>query len=191
MKKNSTFKQAFSIFTVHFVACLFTFLVMMPVIGAASSNKTLSVILSITMILIYAVLLFNSSYGSAYADNKPYSKLKPYPVKGIVLSLGAIVPIVLAWIFYALSWKYAPIPKTVVSGSEIPIVTFWANMIYSFFTSPFWNVVNIQGSVASLPGQIISLAVPAVSCLVGYYLGYIKLDYTKYINKIMYDKKKK
>lgn len=190
MKKNSIFKQALSIFTVHFVACLFIFLVMMPIIGAVGSNKILSALLSILMIVVYAVLLFNSSYECASADHKSYSNLRPYPVKGIVLALGAIVPIVIAWVFYVICWKIAPIPETVVSSSEIPVVTFWANMIYSFFTAPFWNIINIQGSDASIMGQIISLTVPGVSCLIGYYLGYIKLDYTKYINKIMYDKKK-
>ena len=191
MKKSSTIRQVLSVFTVHFVACLFTFLVMMPIIGAASSNKTFSVILSIIMILVYAVLLFNSSYECAVADHKPYSVLKPYSVKGLVLSLGVIVPIVLSWIFYVLSWRFAPIPQSVSASSDIPLVTFWANMVYSYFTSPFWNVINIQGSSASVAGQIISLTVPAGVCLVGYYLGYIKLDYTKYINKIVYDKKKK
>ena len=191
MKKNSVFKQAFSIFTVHSVACLFTFLVMMPIIGAVASNNILSVCLSILMALVYGVLLFNSSYESAASDHKPYSRLKPYPLKGFVISIGAIVPVVLSWIFYVICWEIAPIPQAVVSGTEIPLATFWANMIYSFFTAPFWNVINIQGKEASLAGQIISIAVPALACFIGYYLGYIKLDYTKYINKIIYDKNNK
>ncbi len=163
----------------------------MPIIGAVASNKALSVCLSILMAVVYSVLLFNSSYECASADHKTYSQLKPYPLKGFVISLGTIFPVVLSWIFYVICWKIAPIPETVVSGTEIPVVTFWANMIYSFFTAPFWNVINIQGSNASLVGQIVSIGVPVVVCFVGYYLGYIKLDYTKYINKIMYDKTKK
>ena len=191
MKKNSTFKQILSVFTVYFVACLFTFLVMMPIIGAVSSNSALSACLSVLMVLVIGVLLLNSSYECAVSDHKSYSTLKPYPLKGFVLALGAIVPIVISGIIHSVAWKVAPIPEVVATGADIPLGTFWANMLYSFFTAPFWIVINIQGRYASVAGRIISVTLPAMVCFAGYYLGYIKLDYTKYISKIMYDKKKK
>ncbi|MBQ7974714.1 MAG: hypothetical protein IJ300_03400 [Clostridia bacterium] len=191
MKKTNTFKQALSHLVVHFVACLFIFLVMMPIIGGASSNTTLSVILGIVMALIYAYFMFSTSYECAAKDHKPYSETTPYPFKGLILSLGVIVPVIITWIFYVIAWKAAPIPETVDAQTSIPVITFTANMVYSFFTSPFWNFVAVKGSTANLAGQLVSLAVPAAACFAGYYLGYIKFDYTKYINKIVYDKKKK
>ena len=191
MKKTTVLKQVLSHLTVHAVACLFIFLVMVPIIGGVASYPTVSLCVAIVMAVVYAGILFGTSYECAYSDHKTYSKLKPYPLKGLVLSLGVVIPVALAWDFYAIAWKVAPIPEAATSQAQIPLLTFTANMLYSFITAPFWDLVDIKGGNASLTGQIISLVVPAAACFAGYYLGYIKVDFTKYINKLMYDKKKK
>lgn len=191
MKKTTVFKQALSHLVVHSVACLFIFLVMVPIIGGVASYPLLSLCVSVVMAVVYAGVLFGKSYECAYSDYKTYSKLKPYPLKGFVLSLGVIIPVVIVWVFYVIAWKVAPIPETASSEAQIPLLTFSANILYSFITAPFWNLVDIKGSNASLTGQIITLAVPAAACFAGYYFGYIKVDFTKYFNKLMYEKKKK
>ena len=86
------------------------------------------------------------------------------------------------WIWHGVAWQ--------VSGN-VNGQTVAANIGCLIMSAPFSSLVNIKGAEVSFYGQAASVAIPLVSCIVGYYCGYRKWDYTKYLARFVYEKKKK
>jgi len=183
-KKYTVPKQTRSLAFTHLCVAFVMVILSFAFLDFAAKYFAVKVILTVTMLFIYLSWLFSSAYEIAMTDDKTYVPLTPYPAKGFILSLGTVGLIAASWIFYEIMWVVKPIGETVEWG------TFIATGLYIFITSPFSTIINVQGANASLTGQIFSIILPVVACGFGYFCGYKKWDYTKYIKVIMFEKKK-
>ncbi|MBP3361206.1 MAG: hypothetical protein J6N52_10160 [Clostridia bacterium] len=174
--RSLTFTHLCCDFVMTFLA--FTFL------GLADKHIAVKIILNIILIAIYFMWIFASAYECATSDHKHYTPLTPYPAKGALLSTGIIILTAAVWIYYFLAWKLMPMGETFV------LPTFISTVLYIFITSPFFGLVNVSGGSANIIGQICTLIIPFAACTFGYFCGYKKWDYTKYMKVLMFEKKK-
>ncbi len=169
----------------HFCVSVVIVFFLAVVLGGTNSISALQTLASCIAVLVYALNIYSGAYSYAADDLKTYSPLKPYASKGFVLSLGIVIAIALSWIFYIVSWQIAPIADKLIPSTVI------ANLIYIILTGPFMQFVNVQGGSANLWGQIAAIIIPVALSAKGYYDGYKKKDLFKFINKFVYEKKKK
>ena len=182
-KKYSITRQIFSMLTSHLSVCFITGFLSVMLLGI-SKYFIAKLLLCIICILIYFAWMFSSAYSLAESDNRSYTPLKPYPLKGLVLSIGVALIVGIMWVLYRLSWHYMPMHE------NVSIPTLIVMILYIYITSPFTFLININGEQANLIGQIISVAVPVAITFIGYYCGYKKIDLSKYTNKFVFEKKK-
>ena len=169
----------FTYLSISFIMIILTF----SLLDVATKYAAVKIILTAIMLFITVMWTFSSAYECASTDYKTYVPLTPYPAKGFVLSTGIAALIIASWIFYEIMWIVKPM------GENFEPLTFAATGIYLFITSPFSTLVNLQGKDADLLGQILSVVIPVITCAAGYFCGYKKWDYTKYMKVIMFDKK--
>lgn len=182
-KKYTVAKQIRSLIFTYLSIAFVMIILSISLLDVATKHMAVKIILTAIMLFTTVMWTFSSAYECASTDHKTYVPLNPYPAKGLVLSLGIVLLIAASWIFYEIMWIVKPM------GENIEPVTFAATGIYLFITSPFSTLINLQGKNASLIGQILSIAIPVISCAAGYFCGYKKWDYTKYMKVIMFEKK--
>lgn len=185
MKKRSVPRQIFGMLKTHFLLSVIITVLFMIILNGIGKNQIIANIISALIAAYYCVNMYFEAHSYAGDDLKPYSPLKAYGAKGFVLSLGIAGAIILAWIFYRVSWIVAPITDRFILSTVI------ANMLYIVLTGPFAYFVNVQGGEANLWGQLVALFVPVICIAWGYYDGYRKKDVTGFLNKIVYEKKTK
>ncbi len=186
MKKQSVIKQILGVFFNHLIISIFMLIVLMGLISFSEKYFALKIAISIISILIYFFFSFTKAYEYATDDLKSYSTLKPYALKGLVLSSWVAIVCFILWILHFMAWKFIPI-----TDQSISYVTLFINAGCLVMTAPFLDIVNMKGPDADLFGKIISITIPMISSFIGYYSGYIKWDYIKYFNKFVYEKKSK
>lgn len=182
--KYSVPKQIRSLLFTHLSCAFITTFLAFSLLSLADKHLAVKIILNIIIIGIYFMWMFASAYECATSDHKPYTPLTPYPSKGALLSVGILLLTIVIWIYYFLSWKLMPM------GESFVLPTFISTLLYIYITSPFFGLVNISGGSANIAGQICTLLIPFAACTFGYFCGYKKWDYTKYMKVIMFEKKK-
>lgn len=185
MKKRSVPRQIFGIFKTHLLTCIVMTVLLLIILNAVGGSAFFANIISVAVAAYYCINIYFEAHSYANDDLKPYSPLTGYAAKGFVLSLGIAGATILTWIFYKVSWMVAPI-----TDSFIPSTTI-ATILYIVFTGPFMYFVKVQGGAASLWGQLAALFIPVICIAWGYYDGYRKKDITAFLNKFVYEKKKK
>ena len=186
MKKRSVPRQIMGMLRSHIITSIVMTILLLIILGSVGSVLVLKNIIAYVMVAYYALTIYSDAYAYANDDLKSYTPLKGYAAKGFVLSLGIAVAIILAWVFYKISWMVAPI-----KADSIPPYTITAHILYMVLTGPFMSFVNVQGASANLYGQLAALFVPVLCTAWGYFDGYRKKDITGFISKFMYEKKKK
>ena len=185
MKKKSVIGQAFGILLTHILVSLMMFFILIGILNL-TDNAIIRAVLSLISAVVYAFMIFSNAYECAVDDLKPYSTLKPYAAKGALLISVTVGVIIILGVLRIILWKVAPITDDTISPWTLAV-----NGLYLFMTSPFLDIVRIKGADSNIWGQLISVVVPVAACMFGYYCGYRKWDYMKYINRFVYEKKNK
>jgi len=184
-KKYTVTKQVFKMLLSILGADFLSIFISLMLMGITDKYTIAKVITQALVLWFYAIWIFGAAYDCATTDHKTYVPLKPFASKGFILSIAPVAFVGLTWIFYFICWKTMP-----MESNFIPITTI-ATALYIFSTSPFFEIIQIAGAKANLVGQICAIVVPVILCVLGYYSGFVKWDYTKYLKVIMFEKKKK
>ena len=185
MKKRSVPRQILGMLKTHILASIIITVILVIILNGVGNSSVFANIISYVVAAYYALNIYFEAHSYATDDLRSYSPLNGYAAKGFVLSMGIAAAIILAWIFYRVSWIVAPITDGFVPS------TVAANILYIVLTSPFMYFVNVQGGEADIIGQLAALFVPVLCAAWGYFDGYRKKDITGFISKFMYEKKKK
>lgn len=185
MKKRSVPRQIMGMLKTHVFASIIITVLFVIILNAVGNIPILANIISYVIAAYYVLNIYCEAHSYATDDLRSYSPLKGYKAKGFVLSLGIALVIILAWIFYRISWIVAPITDRFIPSTVI------ANILYIVLTGPFMYFVNVQGGEANLTGQLAALVIPVLSTAWGYYDGYRKKDIAGFMSKFIYEKKKK
>lgn len=169
----------------HSIACIIATIVFVIILNGVTNASIFANIISYVIAIYYGINMYFEAHSYATDDLKSYSPLKGYAAKGFVLSAGIVAVIIITWAFYKISWMVAPITDKFIPSTVI------ANILYIVFTGPFMLFVNVQGGDANTTGQIAALLVPVLCSAWGYYDGFRKKDVTSFLNKFVYEKKKK
>ncbi len=169
----------------HCFASIIITVLFVIILNGVSNIPVLANIISLIVAAYYCLNIYFEAHFYATDDLKTYSPLQGYAAKGFVLASGIAGAIILSWIFYGVSWMVAPITDRFIPSTVI------ANILYIILTGPFMYFVNVQGGEANLLGQLVALFVPVLCSAWGYYDGYRKKDIAGFLNKFVYEKKKK
>ncbi len=169
----------------HLFASIIITVLFVIILNGVGNSPVFANIISYVIAAYYALNIYCEAHSYATDDLRSYSPLKGYAAKGFVLSVGIAAAIILAWIFYRVSWVVAPITDRFIPSTVI------ANILYIVFTGPFMYFVNVQGGEANIIGQLAALFVPVLCSAWGYWDGYRKKDIAGFLSKFMYEKKKK
>lgn len=183
---KQTIKQIFSLLGAHLIINLVFFFFLIAILGFANGVQWLKTVISVFAVIIYIYTIFECAYSHGIYDNKKHTPCTPYPLKGIVLSTGIVLFTLGAFLFYTLSWYNSP---SVQDASYIKII---ANLLYSFMTAFMWDFMDMKGPDANLFAEILSLIIPMLASMCGYYVAYKKIDYrAKFNKKFVYEDKNK
>lgn len=185
MKKRSVTRQVCGMLKTHILASIIITILFVIILNGVGNSPILANIISYVIVAYYGLTVYSEAHSYATDDLKTYSPLTPYKGKGFVLSLGIVLIIILAWIFYKVSWIVAPITDRFIPS------TVAANILYIVLTGPFMYFVNVQGGEANIIGQLAAIFVPVFCSAWGYWDGYRKRDIAGFLSKFIYEKKKK
>jgi len=186
-KYFKTKHQISTLIKTHLITCtvmIFLTVAMLTMDG----NPTAKYILTSLCAFSAFLSMFSNCFDIAEKDANPNIQRKSYPLKGLVLSIGIIGLVLFSFVCYKAAWAFFPQQATPGAGISAPCLI--CQLIYIFLTSPFYAFVNIVGSNSSITGLIAYIIFIAVSCELGYFCGYKRIDFLLHIRKFMFEKKK-
>lgn len=98
-KKYSILRQTLKMGLTSIGASFLSIFIALMLLGLTTDYSIAKIIVQIILLLLYGIWLFSAAYNVATTDHKSYVPLKPFALKGLVLSLGPIIFIVLTWVF--------------------------------------------------------------------------------------------
>ncbi len=180
----------------------------------STTPGALEIISSVIMMLIYFMVIYTAAYNIGNHDKKPYSPLKPYKYKGLVLCIHVLSVTLILFIIYKIIWTVGGIdtvdhgiasemlkaggmnkfaswfdmnkPVRVLPGMPAII----CNILYIIWTFPFYGLILPIEGHAGLTGVALSLLVPAAASFLGYIAGCKSFDLSYAMRNLVYEKNK-
>ncbi|MCG8499702.1 MAG: hypothetical protein MJB12_04765 [Firmicutes bacterium] len=130
-------------------------IVFMPIFGWLIERDKGLLIFSYIVAALYFLMIYSGMWEVARKDSKPYSKTKPYFLRGLVLgAFGSILSVILAVVFYMAK----------AGAFDFNIV----NLIYRIWMSMFLGFFETYGEAHPLVFGLVVLVLPLAS-----FLGYV------------------
>lgn len=140
-------------------------------------------ILGIIFTLIYAGFIYHVVRKLAIRDYKSYTPLKPSVFKGVML--GVILSLITALLFvsWKLVWMYSSTDGS-LNGAFATII----NLVFTYWTFPFFGIMGTYGDKITIVGQIVMFAVPIIASTAGYLSAKYNIDLADMFQRSVYEK---
>lgn len=142
-------------------------------------------VFSIVCTLLYFSVMASCAQRIAEHDGRDWSPEKAYPQKGFLFALVLVAATFLLWALYFFTWNFLTIDNSIYGGAGTVY-----NIIFMVWTFPFNGLMGLYQGYMMWYGHVLIYAVPALSMIVGYLLGYRKIRVTERLEALMYEKEK-
>ncbi len=196
--------QILGVFFTHVKAVLIIALLGLFILGSLLVMDVVGKIVSVTLLLIYGLVLYSSGYECAEYDLRSYTKTTSYLHKGFYLSLLIPISNLLIWILMKFLWSIdaeeaiAPVKQMeytwwpqIPNASYLPATAIAGNIIFVIWTFPYNEFMNFSQSYMSVWGHVLMYVFPVLCVTIGYVGGLKKWDLSKYLNFLVYEKNSK
>ncbi len=140
-------------------------------------------ILGIIFTIIYAGFIYHIVRKMAVKDYKSYTPLKPSAVKGVMFGVILSLITLLLYIGWKLLWMYSS-----TDGSLNGAFATVYNFVFTYWTFPFFGLMNTDAGHISVIGQIVMFAVPIAAASAGYLSAKYNIDLVDKFQRSVYEK---
>ena len=142
-------------------------------------------LISSAFIIAYACVMYSKGERLAKRDKYSVSTLKPYPLKGVVLSLSVSAITFLLWLCFYITWNYMSIDGSIEGVSGIIF-----NMLFMVWTYMYNGIMGAYHGGIHWYAHVLMYLVPTLSLGIGYFAGYKDFDISEKIDESMYEREK-
>jgi hypothetical protein len=140
-------------------------------------------ILGIVFTIIYAGMIYHNVRKLSVRDYKSYTPLKPSVFKGVMFGVCISLITLALFIMWKLVWINCSDDSGLVGG-----VAHICNVVFTFWTFPFFGLLGASEGNLTLFGQIIMYIVPILASTAGYLSGTYNIDLADKLQMSIYEK---
>lgn len=165
----------------NYVAALLIYVILLYTFMAITGESftTWLPLYSIIMFLIMAMMLYTDLWHLAVKEKRPQYNLNPYPLKGLVVGLIGVVPLVLITVL-----------EHLITFNDEVFNTLKTRITDGVLLGPLYFIIALLGKT-TLSYAVALLAVPLLSML-GYMLGHYDIQIRRKLGlkkEVVYEKK--
>lgn len=140
-------------------------------------------ILGIVFTLIYAGFIYHIVRKLAIRDYKSYTPVKPSVFKGVMLGVTVSLITAVLHAVWCIVWANCS-----VNGSLVGVPATIYNMVFNFWTFPFYGLMGASEGHITILGQILMYGVPVASAAAGYLSAKYNIDLVDKLQRAVYEK---